>query len=69
MLLDVLLLSRLFGKTANGKDKNSNLSTKKKSSPILLQIIIPKEPLNLLFRAFGNYGKLKKQKPRTTFIY
>ena len=61
---DVLLPSWLFSETANEGDKNSSLSTKRSSSPILLPSIMPREPSNLLLRLSGNYGKPRKGKLR-----
>ena len=36
---------------------------------MLLPSIVPREPSNLLFKPFGNYGKLRKGKPRATLMF
>ena len=67
MPFDVLLPLGLFNEAESGGDKNSSLSAKRNSSPILLPSIVLKKPSNLFFSPFGNYNKLRKVKPRAAF--
>lgn len=68
ILFDVTLLSGLFSKTANGEDKNSSFSVKKRLLSTLLSSIMPKKLSNLLLRPCSNYSKLKKGKPKMALI-
>lgn len=63
MFLNISLLLRLFSKAKSNKKKNSSLFAKKSTSPTLVPSIVLKKPSNLLFKLFGNYDKLKKEKP------
>ncbi len=64
MPLDVPLPSGLFSEAASGGNKNSSLSAKKSSSLTLPPSTVFREPSNPLLRPSGNYGKLRKRKPR-----
>ena len=61
---DVPLPWGLFSEAASGGDKNSSPSAKRSLSPTLPPSIVPREPSNPLLRPSGNYGKLRKGKPR-----
>ena len=65
---DVPLPLELFSEIVSGGDKNSSPSAKGSSSPMLSPSIVPKEPSNLLLKSSGNYGKLRKGKPRAALI-
>ena len=65
---DIPLPSRLFGEAASDGDKNSSPFGKRSLLPLLLPIIVLKEPSNPFFKLFGNYRKLKKRKPRAALI-
>ena len=62
--LDVPLPLGLFSEVASGGDKNSSPSAKRSSSPTLPPNTVSREPSNPLLRPSGNYGKLRKRKPR-----
>lgn len=68
MLLDVLLLLRLFNKATSDRDKNFSPSIKRSILSTLSPNIVPREPSNLFFRSSSNYGKLREKKPRAALM-
>lgn len=56
MPLNIALLLKLFSEAISGRNKNSSSFVKRNILLTLLSSIMLKEPSNLLFRLFGNYG-------------